>query len=218
MIPIPILAFKASTSREQGIIFLSLNKVLWFLSSVSKAHKGFIRVLTDRLEQNQAFWICLNDFKGGAEGYDSLIYCFPPLSSDWCFAFPCLPAFMASSCVQRCGSSNKEPFNFAHISIKRKNKRDEELLWKRMEIHYILTRVHRACAIWMRNFVIPALSITQYNIKKKGHWTLILYYWQYIYNSPWGFQRGTANHMLWCAAVLRLMQQENPLNHGVLMS
>lgn len=28
---------------------------------------------------------------------------------------------MASSCVQRCGSSNKEPFNFAHISIKKEN-------------------------------------------------------------------------------------------------
>lgn len=36
-------------------------------------------MLTERLEQNQAFGICLNDFKGGAEGYDFLIYCFPLL-------------------------------------------------------------------------------------------------------------------------------------------
>lgn len=44
----------------------------------------------------------------------------PALGSVWCFAFQYRLAFMASSCVQRCGSSNKEPFNFAHISIKRK--------------------------------------------------------------------------------------------------
>lgn len=49
----------------------------------------------------------------------------PALASVWCFAFQYLPAFIASSCVQRCGSSNKEPFNFAHISIKRKEKQEE---------------------------------------------------------------------------------------------
>lgn len=53
--------------------------------------------------------------------YDLLL---PALASVWYFGFQYLPAFMASSCVQRCGSSNKEPFNFAYISIKRKEKRE----------------------------------------------------------------------------------------------
>lgn len=50
--------------------------------------------------------------RGGRLRFPDLLL--PPLSSDWCFAFPCLPAFMASSCVQRCGCSNKEPFNFTY--------------------------------------------------------------------------------------------------------
>lgn len=54
-----------------------------------------------------------------------MIYGFPLWLQFDAFAFQYLPAFMASSCVQRCGSSNKEPFNFAHISIKRKEKREE---------------------------------------------------------------------------------------------
>lgn len=102
------------------------NKVCVVTSSESQAHKDFIRVLTDRLERNQAFWICLNDFKGGTKGlWFFMIYGFPLWLQFDAFAFQYLPFFMASSCVQRCGSSNKEPFNFAHISIKRKEKREE---------------------------------------------------------------------------------------------
>lgn len=102
------------------------NRVCVVTSSESQAHKDFIRVLTDRLERNQAFWICLNDFKGGTKRlWFFMIYGFPLWLQFDAFAFQYLPAFMASSCVQRCGSSNKEPFNFAHISIKRKEKREE---------------------------------------------------------------------------------------------
>lgn len=102
------------------------------LSSASKTHKGFIWVLTDRHEQIQAFCIYLNDFKGRAESYDSLIYCFPLLVQIDVFTFRCLPAFMESSCVQRCGSFNKEPFELAHISIKNnKGMRNSfENVWK----------------------------------------------------------------------------------------
>lgn len=57
----------------------------------------------------------------------------------------------------------------------------------------------------------------QYNTIWKEK-TSVFYYWQDIYNSSWGFQQGTTNHMLFYAAVLRLMQQENPLNLSVLMS
>lgn len=68
----------------------------------------------------------------------------PALASVWCFAFQYLPAFMASSWVQRCGSSNKDPFNFAHISIKRKEKREECI-----ETHQSNSASPRTCALSM---------------------------------------------------------------------
>lgn len=54
------------------------NRICVVTSSESQAHKDFIRVLTDRPEWNQAFWICLNDFKGRTKGlWFFMIYCFP---------------------------------------------------------------------------------------------------------------------------------------------
>lgn len=142
--------------------------------------------LTDRLEQNRAFWMCVNDFKGGVGGCDFLIYCFPLLVQIDVFAFRCLPAFMASSCVQRCGCSNKEPFNFTYIFECMKNRAWEiafgmnrNSVLKRAFPHMCSTHVRYEYKKKDREETISnnstAASKTNWHIKKEK--TLIFYCW-----------------------------------------
>lgn len=183
--------------------------------------------LTDRLEQNRAFWMCVNDFKGEAVGCDFLIYCFPLLFQIDVFAFLCLPAFMASSCVQRRGCSNKEPFNFTYIFECMKNSvwemafgMNRNSILKPAFSHMCAAHVRYEQKTKDREKSISnnssAASKTNWHIKKRRGWYFTADSIFIILLEA--FSEGRNNLAMLCAALTGLARRENPLNRSVLMS